>query len=84
MKRFVLGLFIFSISMLPFSAMADHPPKRLLKYFMAFSTLGKTDKLAGCDVNLRFMVRCQMEKPQQRTTRRSIKFLLINLIWPPL
>lgn len=52
MKRLVSGLLISSISLLPLSAMADHPPKRLLKNFMAFSALGKTGKLADFDVNV--------------------------------
>ena len=52
MKRLVLGLLISSISMLPFAAMADHPPKRLLKNLMAFSALGKTGKLAEFDVDV--------------------------------
>jgi len=33
MKHLVLGLLIFSISMLPFSAMADHPPKTAFEKF---------------------------------------------------
>ena len=45
MKRFVLGLLISSISLLPLFAVADHPPKRLLRNFMAFSALGETGKL---------------------------------------
>jgi len=52
MKRLVLGILISSISMLPFSAMADHPPKRLSKNLMAFSVLGKTGKLVEFDVNV--------------------------------
>ena len=52
MKRLVSGLLISSISLLPLSAMADHPPKRLLKNFMAFSALGTTGKLADFDVNV--------------------------------
>ena len=52
MKRFVLSLMIFSISMLSLSAVADHPPKRLLRNFMAFSELGKTGKLGKFDVNV--------------------------------
>ena len=52
MKRLVSGLLISSISLLPLFAMADHPPKRLLKNFMAFSALGKTGKLADFDVNV--------------------------------
>ena len=51
MKPLVLSLLILSISMLPFSAMADHPPKKLLRNFMAFSKLGKTGKLSKFDVN---------------------------------
>ena len=51
MKRLVLSLLISSISTLPFAAMADHPPKRLLKNLMAFSALGKTGKLAEFDVD---------------------------------
>ena len=41
MKRLVLSLLLSSISTLPFAAMADHPPKRLLKNLMAFSALDK-------------------------------------------
>ncbi len=52
MKRLVLSLLISSISTLPFAAMADHPPKRLLKNLMAFSVLGKTGKLAEFDVDV--------------------------------
>ena len=52
MKRLVLSLLISLISMLPFSAMADHPPKRLLKNLMAFSALGKTGELAEFEVNV--------------------------------
>jgi hypothetical protein len=52
MKRLVLSLLISSISTLPFAAMADHPPKRLLKNLMAFSALGKTGKLAEFDVDV--------------------------------
>jgi hypothetical protein len=52
MKRLVLSLLISLISMLPFSAMADHPPKRLLKNLMAFSALGKTGKLAEYELNV--------------------------------
>ena len=52
MRRLVLGLLIFSISLLPLFAMADHPPKRLLRNFMAFSELGKTGKLDKFDVNV--------------------------------
>ena len=52
MKRLVLILMIFSISMLPLSVVADHPPKRLLRNFMAFSELGKTGKLGKFDVNV--------------------------------
>ena len=52
MKRLVSGLLISSISLLPLSTMADHPPKRLLKNLMAFSALGKTGKLAEFDVDV--------------------------------
>ena len=52
MKRLALGLLMASIFLLPLSAMADHPPKRLLKIFMAFSELGKTGKLGKFDVNV--------------------------------
>jgi phosphomevalonate kinase len=52
MKRFVLGLLISLISMLPFAAMADHSPKRLVKNLMASSALGKTGKLAEFDVGV--------------------------------
>ena len=45
MKRLVLRLMIFSIAMLPSSAVADYPPNQLLKNFMAFSALGETGKL---------------------------------------
>ena len=51
-KLLFFGLLISSISMLPFSAMADHPPKRLLRNFMAFSELGKTGELGEFDVNV--------------------------------
>jgi hypothetical protein len=47
MRRLVFGLLIFSISWLPLFAMADHPPKRLLRNFMAFSALGETGKLVN-------------------------------------
>jgi hypothetical protein len=52
MRRLVLGLLISSISLLPLFAMADHPPKRLLRNFMAFSALGETGKLGKFDVNV--------------------------------
>ena len=52
MKRLVLSLLISSILMPPFSAMADHPLKRLLKNLMVFSTLSKTGKLAEFDANV--------------------------------
>ena len=52
MKRFVLSLMISSIVMLPLSAVADHPPKRLLRNFLAFSALGETGKLGKFDVNV--------------------------------
>ena len=51
-KLLFFGLLISSISMLPFAAMADHPPKRLLRNFMAFSALGETGKLGKFDVNV--------------------------------
>ena len=52
MKRLVLSLTILSIAMLPLSALADHPPKRLLRNFLAFSALGETGKLGKFDVNV--------------------------------
>ena len=52
MKGLVLSLLISLISMLPFSAMADQPPQRLLKNLMAFSALVKTGKLAEFEVNV--------------------------------
>ena len=52
LKRFVLGLLICSISLPPLLAMADHPSKRLLRNFMAFSALGETGKLGKFDVNV--------------------------------
>ena len=52
MKRLALGLLIASIFLLPLSAMADHPPKRLLRNFMAFVALGETGKLGKFDVNV--------------------------------
>ncbi|MDB9890222.1 hypothetical protein OAD74_02400 [Alphaproteobacteria bacterium] len=52
LERFVLSLLIPSISLLPLFAMADHPPKRLLRNFMVFSALGETGKLGKCDVNV--------------------------------
>ena len=52
MKRLVLGLLISSISMLPFSATADHPRKWLLKNLMMFSVLSTTGKLGSFDVNV--------------------------------
>jgi len=52
MKHLVFGLLISSLSLLPLAASADHPPKRLLRNFMAFSQLGETGKLAEFDVNV--------------------------------
>ena len=51
-KLLFFGLLISSISLLPFAAMADHPPKRLLRNFMAFGELGETGKLGKFDVNV--------------------------------
>ena len=67
MKRIVLSLLISSISMLPFAAMADHPPKRLLRNFMAFSELGETGKLGKFDVN----VAVYGALPKEKTTTKD-------------
>ncbi|MGB1999071.1 MAG: hypothetical protein ACPHS7_06465, partial [Candidatus Puniceispirillaceae bacterium] len=66
-KRFVLGLLISSISLLPLFAMADHPPKRLLRNFMAFSALGETGKLGKFDVN----VAVYGALPKEKTTTKD-------------
>ena len=84
MRRLVLGLLIPSISLLPLFAMADHPPKRLLRNFMAFSALGETGKLGKFNVNVAVYGALPKGKTQQRTIQRLIKFLPINLILPPL
>ena len=66
-KLLFFGLLISSISMLPFVAMADHPPKRLLRNFMAFSELGETGKLGKFDVN----VAVYGALPKEKTTTKD-------------
>ena len=47
--------------------MADHPPKRLLRNFMAFSALGETGKLDKFDVN----VAVYGTLPKEKTTTKD-------------
>ena len=82
MKRLVLGLLIYSISMLPFSAMADHPPKRLLKNLMAFSVLGETGKLAEFDVNVAVYGALPKGEPTTKGNPALDKMFADNFIWP--
>ena len=66
-KLLFFGLLISSISMLPFAAIADHPPKRLLRNFMAFGELGETGKLGKFDVN----VAVYGALPKEKTTTKD-------------
>ena len=52
MKRLALGLLITCVTILPLSAVADHPPKRLLRNIMAYTVLGETGKLGDFEVNV--------------------------------